>query len=163
VRGSSRFAHTGAIRLSPRAQVRHRTGPFTLTAALGRYARDLDAAEGIPRDLAPEQATHATLGGALELADGVSGSLAGFYTHREDLVIEDPSVTDPTQLPFKTGGTGRSTGFEALLRAHRGRFFGWLAYTFSRSTRHDAPEAPGRPFAFDQTHLVSAVGSSQRG
>lgn len=157
------FAHLGALRLSPRAQVRHRTGPFTLTAALGRYARDLDSAEGIPRDLSPERATHATVGGALELATGVTASLAGFYTHRTDLVVDDPSVTASDQLPFKSGGTGRSTGFETLLRAQRGRFFGWLAYTFSRSTRYDAPGATGRPFAYDQTHLLSAVGSYERG
>lgn len=157
------FAHLGAIRISPRAQVRHRTGPFTLTAALGRYARDLDAAEGISRELSPERATHATLGGALELAEGVTASLAGFYTHRSDLVVEDPTRTAPDQLPFRTGGTGSSTGSEVLLRAQRGRFFGWLAYTFSRSTRHDTPEALGRPFAYDQTHLVSAVGSYERG
>ena len=157
------FAHVGALRLSPRAQVRHRTGPFTLTAALGRYARDLDSAEGIPRDLSPERATHVTLTGALQLADGVSASLGGVYTHRTDLVVEDPTVTAPDALPFKSGGTGRSTGFETLVRAQRGRFFGWLAYTFSRSTRHDAPDTNGRPFAYDQTHLLSAVGSYERG
>jgi len=157
------FAHVDAIRVSPRAQLRHRTGPFTLTAALGRYARDLDAAEGIPRDLRPETATQLTVGGALELATGVTASLGGFYTARRDLVVEDPTRTGPDELPFTSGGTGRSTGFEALLRAHRGNFFGWLAYTFSRSTRHDAPGAPGRPFAYDQTHLVSAVGSYECG
>ena len=156
------FAHLDAVRVSPRAQVRHRSGPFTLTAALGRYARDLDSAEGIVRELSPERATHATLGGALDVADGVSTSLAAFYTHRTDLVVEAPSE-DPTKLPFTTGGTGRSTGFEALVRAQRGKFFGWLAYTFSRSTRFDAPELAGRPFAYDQTHLFSAVGSYRRG
>ena len=157
------FAHLDAIRLSPRAQVRHRSGPFTLTAALGRYARDLDSAEGIPRDLSPERATHATLGGALELADGVTAALTAFYTHRSDLVVEDRSVTAPDQLPFKSGGTGSSNGFEALVRAQRGRFFGWLAYTFSRSTRYDELGGSGRPFAYDQTHLFSAVGSYERG
>ena len=157
------FAHSRATRISPRAQARHRSGPFTLTAALGRYARDLDSAEGIPRHLRPERATHATIAGALDVDDGVSVSLAGFYTHRSDLVVEDPTVTSPTELPYKTGGTGRSTGFEVLLRAQRDRFFGWLAYTFSRSTRYDSPGAEGRPFAYDQTHLVSAVASYERG
>ena len=49
---------------------------------------------------------------------------------------------------------GRSTGFEALLRGNRGRFFGWLAYTFSRSTRHDAPGTAGRPPAACAALLV---------
>jgi hypothetical protein len=67
------------------------------------------------------------------------------------------------ELPFRSGGSGRSTGFETLLRAQRGSLFAWLAYTYSRSTRRDAPDAPGRPFAYDQTHLVSAVASYGRG
>lgn len=154
-----RFAHLEETRVSPRAQLRHRDGPFTFTAALGRYARDLDQAEGISRTLEPELATQGTLGGALDLADGVTASIAGFYTHRVDLVVEDPRLTGPDELPFRTGGTGSSNGFEVLFRAHRGQFFGWLAYTFSRSTRRDASDATGRPFAYDQTHLLSAVGS----
>lgn len=93
----------------------------------------------------------------------MTASLAAFYTHRTDLVVEDPRATAPDELPFRSGGTGSSSGFETLLRAQRGRFFGWLAYTFSRSSRHDAPSGPGRPFAYDQTHLFSAVGSYERG
>ncbi len=157
------FGHTDAVRVSPRVQARHRTGPFTLTAALGRYARDLDQAEGVPRDLRPERATQGTLGGELALAPGVACSLAGFYTDRRDLVIEDPSRTGMDELPFRSGGSGRSTGFETLIRAQRGPLFAWLAYTYSRSMRRDEPGAPGRAFAYDQTHLVSAVGSYERG
>ena len=151
------------MRVSPRLQARHRTGPFTLTAALGRYAHDLDQAEGVPRDLRPERATQATLGGELAVAPGVSFSLAGFYTDRRDLVVEDPSRTGKDELPFASGGRGRSTGFETLLRAQRGPLFAWLAYTYSRSTRGGEPGGPGRPFAYDQTHLVSAVASYERG
>jgi hypothetical protein len=158
-----RFAHLTTTRVSPRITARHRTGPFTLTTAFGRYARDLDSAEGIPRDLRPERATHATLGGELVVAEGVTASLGGFYTARRDLVVEDPANTDPETLPFKSGGTGRSVGFETLVRATRGPLFAWLAYTFSRSTRRDDPASAGRPFAYDQTHLVTAVGSFARG
>jgi len=154
------FAHLGEIRVLPRAQLRHRTGPFTLTAALGRYARDLDQAEGIARTLDPELATQATLGGALEVAEGVTASLGAFYTRRRDLVVEDPAAG---ALPYRTGGSGSSNGFEVLLRAQRGKFFGWLAYTFSRSTRRDAVDAAGRSFAYDQPHLLSAVASHQVG
>ena len=116
-----RFAHLTTTRVTPRITARHRTGPFTLTAALGRYARDLDSAEGIPRDLRPERATHGTLGGELVVAEGVTASLAGFYTHRRDLVVEDFANTDPETLPFRSGGTGRSVGFETLVRATRAR------------------------------------------
>jgi hypothetical protein len=66
-------------------------------------------------------------------------------------------------VPYRSGGTGTGRGLEALVRAHRGNFFGWVAYTLSRSERRDAPLAKERPFAYDQTHLVSAVGSWVRG
>jgi hypothetical protein len=154
------FAHLGQVRVLPRVQARHHTGPFTLTAALGRYARDMDQAEGISRMLMPELATQATLGGALDLAEGVMASLTGFYTWRRDLVVEDPMAG---ALPYRSGGTGSSNGFEVLVRAQRGNFFGWLAYTFSRSTRRDDPDGSLRPFAYDQPHMVSAVGSYRRG
>lgn len=157
------FAHLAETRVLPRLQARHRSGPATLTAAIGRYARDLDQAEGISRTLDPELATHATLGAALEVAPGITASLAAFYTHRDDLVVEDAALIAADELPYRTGGVGSSNGFEALVRAQRGRFFGWLAYTFSRSTRRDAPDTIGRPFAYDQTHLFSAVGSYEHG
>jgi hypothetical protein len=154
------FAHLGQVRFLPRAQLRHHTGPFTFTAALGRYARDMDQAEGISRMLVPELATQATTGGALELAEGVMTSLTAFYTWRRDLVVEDAMAGD---LPYRSGGTGATNGFEVLVRAQRGNFFGWLAYTFSRSTRRDDPDGGLRPFAYDQPHMLSAVASYQRG
>jgi len=36
---------------------------------------------------------------------------------------------------------------------------GWIAYTISRSERRALPELPTRIFEFDQTHVLSAVGS----
>ncbi len=158
------FGHlTDAVRVLPRLSARQRLGPVALTASLGRYARDLDQAEGIPRDLAPELATQATLGTEIALADGVGASLTGFYADHQDLVVEDPTKTAPDELPYKSGGTGTSQGVEALIRAHRGNFFGWIAYTLSKSTRRDAPGEPERPFAYDQRHLVSVVASWTHG
>src|SRR5204863_2611199 len=89
------FGYLDAIRISPRAQARYRSGPVTLTAAVGRYARDPDGTEGIVGTLSPERATHVTASGALDLAEGTLASLAAFYTYRSDLVVEDPSITAP--------------------------------------------------------------------
>lgn len=158
-----RFAHLDALRVLPRAQLRHRAGPVTITAALGRYARDLDGAEGIPRDLRPELATQATLGVEVQVADGISASLAGFATERRDLVVEDASRLEAGELPYRSGGTGTSRGGEVLVRAKRGSFFGWIAYTLSKSERRDSPVEAARPFAYDQTHLLSAVASWENG
>jgi hypothetical protein len=157
------FGHTNQRRILPRAQLRQRLGPVTLAAAFGRYARDPDGTEGIPRDLAPELATQGSLATEVAIASGITTSLAAFASERRDLVVEDPTKTALTDLPYKTGGTGRTRGLELLVRAQRGAWFGWLAYTLSRSVRRDAPLATDRPFAYDQTHLVSAVASWRRG
>ena len=34
---------------------------------------------------------------------------------------------------------------------------GWLSYTLSQSVRVDRPGEPERPFAYDQTHVLSLV------
>jgi hypothetical protein len=57
-------------------------------------------------------------------------------------------------------GTGRIYGFELLARrALTERFFGWVAYTFSRSQRRDRPGVPLRLFDNDQTHVLTVIGS----
>ena len=40
-----------------------------------------------------------------------------------------------------------------------GRFFGWLAYTLSRSTRQDPPDFATRLFQYDQTHILTVLGA----
>ena len=43
------------------------------------------------------------------------------------------------------------------------RFFGWLAYTLSRSVRRDTPDQPERLAQFDQTHILTVIGSYNLG
>ena len=43
------------------------------------------------------------------------------------------------------------------------RFFGWAAYTLSRSVRTDRPGAEEHLAQFDQTHILTLVGSLQLG
>lgn len=57
-------------------------------------------------------------------------------------------------------GRGFAYGVEWLLRYKPDdHFFGWLSYTFSRSERSDVPGQPYYLFAFDQTHILTAVAS----
>jgi hypothetical protein len=74
------------------------------------------------------------------------------------------SQTAPNGPAYLNTGVGRIYGAEILLR-HRpsSRFFGWLAYTISRSERRDAPGLPYRVFQFDQTHILTVIGSYQLG
>src|SRR5207248_10671301 len=61
-------------------------------------------------------------------------------------------------------GAGRVFGLEVLIRKELSeRFFGWIAYTFSRSDRIDRPGEPRRLFDFDQTHNLTAIASYKLG
>jgi outer membrane receptor protein involved in Fe transport len=92
----------------------------------------------------------------------VSGELFYNDLHRlivsSDRLVERDGQLVPERLT--NGGTGRIYGFELLARrALTERFFGWVAYTFSRSERRDKPDAALRLFDNDQTHVLTVIGS----
>src|SRR5205823_10318958 len=64
------------------------------------------------------------------------------------------------QRLLDNAGVGRVYGLELLLRKELSeRFFGWIAYTLSRSDRVDRPGLSQRLFDFDQTHNLTAIAS----
>ena len=81
-----------------------------------------------------------------------------FYKHQWQLVVPSKAIIpDPI---YNNGGTGRIVGLEVMLR-HKsvGPFFGWLAYALQRAERRDAPGADWRLFGWDQTHILTALGT----
>src|SRR5262249_14163449 len=77
-------------------------------------------------------------------------SLEGFYKQLDNLVTTRAG----------NSGKGRAFGLETLLRYKPDdRFFGWLAYTLSRSVRRDTPSEPERLARFDETHILTVLGS----
>ena len=51
-----------------------------------------------------------------------------------------------------------------LLRQQKvGRFFGWVSYTLMRSERKDHPASDWRLFDYDQTHVLTLLGSYDLG
>jgi TonB family protein len=92
----------------------------------------------------------------------LSGEL--FYNDLHRLIVRSDRLVERNgqQVPERltNAGSGRIYGFELLARrALTERFFGWVAYTFSRSQRRDRPEAPLRLFDNDQTHVLTVIGS----
>jgi hypothetical protein len=159
------YDHLGATTVSPRVALRQRLGEaLTARASVGSYSRPLLQDESVPDYLEPETATQVVAGADYELARGITAALSGFYTDRRRLVVRDPTLamTAPDRS-YVNRGNGRSFGSEALLRAKRDAFFGWLAYTLSRSDRTDEPGSERRLFDFDQTHNFIAVGSYRLG
>ncbi len=153
---------TRAWDVQPRVTVRqdlHRTFPrTTLKGGIGRFAQPPQPQEtnrvfGIP-GLVSNVANHYGGGVEQELSRQVELSVEGFFRQYDRRVVQ------------KLGnvGEGRAFGIETLLRYKPDdRFFGFLAYTLSRSVRKDGPDQPERLFNFDQTHILTTVGSYRLG
>ena len=66
----------------------------------------------------------------------------------------------PGDPPLEGGGVGRVYGGELLVRQELWKnFFGWVSYTIMRSERRDHPGDPWRLFQYDQTHILTLLGS----
>ena len=110
-------------------------------------------------------AVHTSVGVEQELARPVELSVELFYKDLEHLVVPVAAENSAQNgLSYQNIGSGRSYGSEVLLRYKpAGRFFGWVAYTLSQSERRDAPGAPLYHYDFDQTHILTALGSYKLG
>ena len=159
------FSHIGATEFLPRVSAAFRIADSTdISAATGIYARPLNYAEAVPDDLSPETAIHYAAGIEHHFGDGINASVSGFYNDFRDLVVRDPNRMDEASLDsYVNQGEGESYGAEMVLRLRRNRFYGWVAYTLSRSTRRDGAEMDERLFDWDQTHNLTAVASVRLG
>ena len=59
-------------------------------------------------------------------------------------------------------GSGRAYGFEMLFKFDSSQWKGWIAYTYSKSTRI-SPPAPETLFEYDQTHSLNLIFSKPFG
>jgi hypothetical protein len=93
--------------------------------------------------------------------DQVELSVEGFYKDLKQQVSRTP---DGGGYLYDNLGAGSVRGIETLLkyRADK-RFFGWIAYTLSRSERRNRPDAPSTLFQYDQTHNLTVLGSYRLG
>jgi TonB family protein len=126
----------------------------TLKAAAGEYFQPPQLIEIVPAfgqtGLRSNRSIQYDAGIEQELTDQVDVSLDAFDTQMDRLVVPGSG----------NSGEGRAYGAEWLLRYKPdSRFYGWIAYTLSRSERRDAPSQPLYPFDFDETHNLSVVAS----
>lgn len=99
-----------------------------------------------------------SLGVEQELSQQMELSVEGFYNVLDDLISRGPDADGV--LRYNNQGEGRVYGAEFMLRYRADeRFFGWLAYTVSRSERTWADGEPSQVFGLDQTHIVTLLGS----
>jgi TonB family protein len=169
---------TGHADLSPRLAMRYdlslnaqnedgsSSRRTTLKAAAGLFhqpaqPQETDEIFGTP-GLSSNRATHYSVGVERELTDNVELNVEGFYKDLDQLVARSAGL-DGT-FAYDNRGSGYVVGGETLLKYKAdARFFGWLAYTLSRSMRRDRPDAETYPFQFDQTHILTVLGSYKLG
>jgi hypothetical protein len=61
-------------------------------------------------------------------------------------------------------GTGHAYGIELIARRNTGRWTGWIAYTYSRSWRHNPVHGPGDvPYVLDQPHSLTVLATTALG
>ncbi len=149
------------IVLDPRFVGRYEVIPgTTIKTGIGMFHQSptgfqKDESFGNP-DLLPINAIHYSLGVDQEIITNVEVTLEGFYKDIRNFVV---SSDDPTER-YNNDGEGEVWGMELLLKHHPiDRFAGWIAYTLMKSRRVDHPGEPARLFDFDQTHILTVVGT----
>jgi TonB family protein len=144
----------------------------TLKAATGLYRQPPDYRIGALSptfgnpDLLPEGARHYAVGVEQQFTDALGMDVQLYY---KDLFDQAQSVPAPSSgtdgsgaaLPnYASTGTGRSYGVELLVRHQLTRnFFGWLAYSLSRTDRRSARTGQMTRGSLDQPHNLVAVAS----
>ncbi|MBI5534298.1 MAG: TonB family protein [Deltaproteobacteria bacterium] len=139
----------------------------TLKGGMGMFSKPPEYEESIPpfgtRGLRSNRATHYSIGVEQDLLRQVEVSVEGFYKVLDQLVSSAPSA-DGNGTVYNNLGKGYVVGSEILLKYKPDkRFFGWLAYTLSRSVRQRAPDQPQNLFQWDQTHILTVLGSYRLG
>jgi TonB family protein len=147
--------------LAPRVVVRQdvtRDPRTTLKGGVGLFAQPPSPLQtnnvfGTP-GVTSERAYQYDLGIERVFTRNIEASLDGFYKQLDKLYAQGLGNT----------GSGVVYGAETLIRYKPDdRFFGWIAYTLSRSVRRTEPGAPLRIFQFDETHVLTMVGSYRIG
>lgn len=159
----------------PRLAARYEFGQGTSVKAAwgvfrqGPLAQNLGPTLGNPY-LALSRSEQTVLGVEQQLLPKLLLDVQAFYNWRSELVVGSGTIVERdgarVRENFRNGGTGQAYGLEVLLKQDiTERFFGWIAYTLSRSEqRHDrlsdeAGKAVYTPVSFDQTHNLIVVGS----
>lgn len=138
----------------------------TLKGGVGVYRQppqflETDAVFGT-LGLESNRAIHYSLGAEQEFSRQIELSVEGFYKDFSNLVSRQPALNGT--FLYGNDGVGSAIGLETLLKYKPdARFFGWLAYTLSRSVRRDTPNAAERLFEWDQTHNLTVLGSYRLG
>ena len=163
------YSNNTQTTISPRASARYKLNDqVSFKGGVGLFDQPPDPGNTFPGfgnpDLVSEKAIHYAFGSEWRPKQHLEFNVTGFYRDAYDLVsntsdfVVDEETGDVRYTLFKNEGKGRSYGAEFLLRHYpHKRFFGWLAYTLSRSERLDLDTGEYAVFDYDQTHILTGV------
>ncbi|MCX4241470.1 energy transducer TonB [Paraliomyxa miuraensis] len=148
-----------AWQLADRTLLKGGTGIYTQSPQAVEYSSEF----GNPR-LGVQRGLQNSVGVSQQFEYGINLDGTAFFnyiwdqsTGSSELVRREDGSIGPEV--FANTQQGRTYGLEVLLRKQlTGRFFGWLAYTLSRSERRATPEDDWELFGFDQTHILTLIG-----
>ncbi|HYP78501.1 MAG TPA: TonB family protein [Polyangiaceae bacterium] len=141
----------------------------TLKGGLGLYHQPPQPYQSIEpfgtKGVSSPSAVHSSLGFEQEISHPLELSVEGFYKDLNNLVVPVAAANESGNgQSYQNNGSGRIYGAEFLLRYKpEGRFFGWVAYTLSRSERRDSNSSATYIYDYDQTHILTALGSYKLG
>lgn len=145
--------------VDPRLTTRYRlTDQTTVKAGVGWFSQPPQFAESDPGvgnpNLKPFEALHLSTGVDHQWTKVISTGAEVFYKHLTNRIVSTAGSVPPF---FINDGTGNIYGLELSARAKpKGRFFGYLSYTLSRSERQDRDDVT-RLFDYDQTHILTVA------
>jgi len=154
--------------VSPRFNTRYQvTEEVAVKGGVGMFTQPPSPGQTTPDfgnpDLTFEKAAQYSTGAIYTPLEFLELDATVFYRNLYDLVKQTDEVRrgaddaiDP--VLYDNSGRGRAYGLELLARHYpANRFFGWVAYTLSRSERRDPTTGDWNVFEFDQTHNLTAV------
>lgn len=161
-RGTDYEFRSSFVTADPRFLARWAVAPWmTVKAGFGMYhqapqPQNYSVVNGNP-DLIPELALHYVAGFEFTPMSRLHINMEGFYKDLRNMVVRGERITDPA---LTNDGVGRVYGAQFLVRLELWRnLFGWVSYTLSRSERLDHPDQDWHLFQYDQTHILTIVGS----
>ena len=154
-------------RFNTRFDVRQDFPRTTLKGGVGLFHQPPEFQQVVPPlgnpDVSSNLAIHYGLGIEQQISQQIEASVEGFYKQLDGLVTTS-TTNDGAFVTYDNQGKGRVVGMEVLLRYNPDEhFFGWLAYTLSRSTRQDRPGQEEYLVSWDQTHIMTVLGSYRFG
>ena len=135
----------------------------TVKGGIGMYHQPPQFQEVVPpfgtAGLGSNLAIHYGLGAEQEITKQLEVSLEGFYKQMDNLVVAG-ATSSAALSRYDNVGLGYVVGSELLVKYKPDdHFFGWLAYTLSRSVRQNGPDEDPYLVSWDQTHILTVLGS----